>query len=212
MKYLYILISIILITTSCSGNGASEKEREDSIRIADSIATVREAEELAEQARLDSIKEANRLTPYAFIKRASSVTYEFLGEYEIFSNFKKLGFNAGKTKTTDRMEHPDCVDFDKEITFFTRTENGETTQVKVISYGVDRGGINTTEEYIIIDFGNEKEKDKFIEKILNLRFANKNDSKITIGDGEKYYNIYVDYSKPLKVEIYNEEAIPFMKY
>lgn len=53
-KLLFFAMSLILMA-GCSGNGASEKANEDSIRIADSIAKVEAAQAAAEQARLDSI-------------------------------------------------------------------------------------------------------------------------------------------------------------
>lgn len=58
-KFLFGAAALILIA-SCSGNDASEKVREDSTRIADSIAqveTTRQAEIAAEQARQDSIRQ-----------------------------------------------------------------------------------------------------------------------------------------------------------
>lgn len=210
MKNLLFFVCLTIWLISCSGRGTADKEREDSIRTADSIAAVQAAEEAAEQARLDSIKEAKSIKPYALIQRASSVTYEFLLPNEISSNLKKLGFKAGKTKETGWMDHPNCMELRKSTTLFTRIENDESTQVSVTTYDVDWGGIGTDEEYIVITFGNEKEKENFIEKVLKLKFVNKTDSKITIGEGEKYMNIYVDYSKPLKVEIYGDNTIQFM--
>ena len=55
-KLLFFAMSLILMA-GCSGNGASEKANEDSIRIADSIAKVEAAQAAAEQARLDSIRQ-----------------------------------------------------------------------------------------------------------------------------------------------------------
>lgn len=57
MKKLLFGISALLSLASCSGNGASEKAREDSTRIADSIAQVEAAKAAVEQARLDSIRQ-----------------------------------------------------------------------------------------------------------------------------------------------------------
>lgn len=52
MKKLLFGAAALFLMASCAGNGTSEKAREDSARIADSIAQVKAAEE----ARLDSIR------------------------------------------------------------------------------------------------------------------------------------------------------------
>lgn len=57
MKRILFGISALFLMASCSGNGASEKVREDSARIADSIAQVEAAKAAVEQARLDSIRQ-----------------------------------------------------------------------------------------------------------------------------------------------------------
>lgn len=56
MKKLLFGIAAIMLMASCSGNGASEKAKEDSTRIADSIAQVEAEQAAAEQARLDSLR------------------------------------------------------------------------------------------------------------------------------------------------------------
>lgn len=79
IKNLLFGAATIMLMASCAGNGVSEKTKEDSIRIADSIAQVeatRQAEEAAmaaEQARLDSIRrdslakeEEMRINPNVF--------------------------------------------------------------------------------------------------------------------------------------------------
>lgn len=57
MKKLLFGAAALLLMTSCAGNGASEKSHDDSTRIADSIALVESANAVAEQARLDSIRQ-----------------------------------------------------------------------------------------------------------------------------------------------------------
>lgn len=57
MKKLLFGVATILLIVSCSGNGASEKAREDAARIADSIAKVEAEQAAAEQARLDSLRQ-----------------------------------------------------------------------------------------------------------------------------------------------------------
>ena len=55
MKKLLLGAIALFLMASCSGNGTSEEAKEDSVRIADSIAQVEAAQAAAEQARLDSI-------------------------------------------------------------------------------------------------------------------------------------------------------------
>lgn len=57
MKKLLFGTAALLLMASCSANGTNEKAKEDSTRIADSIAQVEEAQAAAEQARLDSIRQ-----------------------------------------------------------------------------------------------------------------------------------------------------------
>ena len=57
MKKLLFGATALLLMASCSGNGTNEKAKEDSARIADSIAQVENAKAAAEQARLDSIRQ-----------------------------------------------------------------------------------------------------------------------------------------------------------
>ena len=57
MKKVVSGAAALLLLASCSGNGASEKAKEDSIRIADSIAQVEAAQAAAEQARLESMRQ-----------------------------------------------------------------------------------------------------------------------------------------------------------
>ena len=55
MKKSLLGAAALLLMVSCASNGTSEKAKEDSIRIADSIAQVEAAKASAEQARLDSL-------------------------------------------------------------------------------------------------------------------------------------------------------------
>ena len=57
MKKLFFGGVALLLMASCAGRGSSEKAREDSVRIADSIAQVETATAAAEQARQDSIRQ-----------------------------------------------------------------------------------------------------------------------------------------------------------
>lgn len=57
MRKLLFGVAALLLMTSCSGNGTTEKTNEDSTHIADSIAKVEAAEAAAEQARQDSIRQ-----------------------------------------------------------------------------------------------------------------------------------------------------------
>lgn len=57
MKKLLLGAAVLLLMVSCSENGTTEKTKEDSERIADSIAQVEAAKVAAEQARQDSIRQ-----------------------------------------------------------------------------------------------------------------------------------------------------------
>lgn len=106
-KFLFLFSAVILISifiTSCMGKN-TEKEREDSIRQADSIATA-EAAQAAEAARIDSLRqdsiakeeEANRLSILDFCKWDSSDKVMVAKpEKEVIATLKKLGFDCIKT-------------------------------------------------------------------------------------------------------------------
>lgn len=80
MKNLLLVTVILLLTASCVEKGTSDKAKEDSARLADSIAQVEDAKIAAEQARLDSIRKDS-------INNAEADLF-----YNSLPNIKKLPF------------------------------------------------------------------------------------------------------------------------
>ena len=118
-KILYVAVSIItagIWVASCTNGGSggnSEKLREDSIRIADSIAeeeTARaEALQAAEQARLDSLrqdsiervqKDIQAFTPSLFVTKSGG-SWDF--KSNITSALKKIGFTLSQKKLVKNL-------------------------------------------------------------------------------------------------------------
>ena len=102
-KFVLIATGLFLtigIMASCSGRNA-EKEREDSIRIADSIAAVEEAKEealrIAEQARLDSIRQ-DSIEQEAKLNLAQM---SFIKNNNWLKTLPKFGFELKNKKTTE---------------------------------------------------------------------------------------------------------------
>ena len=126
-KVLFGVVTLILMA-NCTGNSALEKAREDSARIADSIAqieAIRQAEVAAQvaavQARMDSIRqdsiakeEKMRITPTVFWTIAGDVMTSD-------KNLKKYGFK--KIKEIKTPIDPE-MDFYEETIIYRRTFNG----------------------------------------------------------------------------------------
>ena len=93
MKKILLGAVALCLMASCAGNGSSEKAREDSARIADSIAQVEKAKAEAEQARQDSIRQDS-------IKKIEKAIASIPTFYEFEKNsrrgkfFKDRGFSV----------------------------------------------------------------------------------------------------------------------
>ena len=93
MKKLLFGAAALFLIASCGGNGTSEKVREDSSHIADSIAQVEAAKAAAEQARLDSLSQDS-------IKKIEKAIASIPTFYEFEKNsyrgkfFKERGFRV----------------------------------------------------------------------------------------------------------------------
>lgn len=115
MKKILFGATALILMVSCSGNGTSyEKARQDSIRIADSIAQVEAAKAIAEQARQDSIRQDS-------IKRIEKAIASIPSFYEFEKNshrgkfLKERGFNVTEKYV---YEGGDLVDYyDVKATF-----------------------------------------------------------------------------------------------
>lgn len=204
------------LMTACSGDRARELQRQELMDLADSIAAMEKADETAEKARLDSIREAESLKPACFIKRTSSVTYGFREYEDISSNLKDLGFIKKQHKETDWLVIPipdyENSPYTKGTTIYTRIKNGEETKIEEVIYHVDWGGYGSDEYYVTISFPNEESKNDFIEKVLKMNFVKDIGSKIKIGEGAEWENLFITDSQPLQINLYTVEAQKFHKY
>lgn len=101
------VVSVIFI--SCAGNN-SEKLREDSIRIADSIAAVEAAQEeaarAAEQARLDSIRQDSIEQEAKF----NLAQMSFINNNNWLKTLPKFGFELKNKKTTEDWDEWEGTD------------------------------------------------------------------------------------------------------
>lgn len=207
----FILAAIGLFLTigifaSCSGKN-TEKEREDSIRIADSI-TAEEAAQAAEQARLDSIKfEEQRLKPSALfgISPVNKKDYYLLDKKQMFSNLNSSGFTKGKTKDT-APSYASEWQYSSSKTDFTNDSPEDSDNVTVIIYNIDKGGVCEDETYVRIKFKDEKNKEAFIEDLLKMNGQTNTD----LSDIKNGY-LYINNKSPLEIEFYTFEEIPKFK-
>lgn len=103
MKKLLFGAVALFLMISCTGKGSSEKAKEDSARIADSIANV-EAAKVAEQARLDSVRRdsMNNIQEFARVVKALENLPTDHNRLEGF--LKRLGFKGSK-KTSTKEEN-----------------------------------------------------------------------------------------------------------
>ena len=135
---LFVLLSSI---ASCAGRNA-EKEREDSIRIADSIAAAEAAQAAAEQARLDSIRQdsINNATAgltfqmFCYPEKVEGVTLQsFLTLKQIKSKLEEIGFTQTGSQQKKEKEYDWTPNnpsyYTKTITTFSKTIGENTTTV-----------------------------------------------------------------------------------
>ena len=213
-----LFIGIILIAagslTGCSSQNKSDEQ--DVIEAKrDSIAKAKELEE----ARLDSINfEETRLKPSIFIERVSSNCYAFKEISEITSNLRSLDFKINKSKRID-VNNP--YDFQCFISIEKIKCKSEipvvSTEIDITEFDIDWGGYCTAEPYITINFNDERSKEAFLKDIRNMNFVypDENKEQIVIGNiSQNNGNFYKDaqeiilnYSKPLQINLYTEEAM-----
>lgn len=97
MKKLLFGATALLVMTSCSGNGSSDKSSDDATFRADSIAKVEAAKAAAEQARLDSLRtdSINKAEAESFYnslpKLKKLATFD---EKKVTKYLHSLGFNG----------------------------------------------------------------------------------------------------------------------
>ena len=113
-KFLFGILSLILVT-GCTRNGRSEKEIEDSMRIADSIAQIEAAKIAAEQAIQDSIRQDS------IAKAEAAAQYDkLLDDYlkattnlESYGKKAKQGINCNYDEVYNVIKK--CVDLEAQI-------------------------------------------------------------------------------------------------
>ena len=130
MKKLLLGAIVIFLMASCSGNGASEKANEDSIRIADSIAQVEAAKVAAEQARLDSIRadSIKQVEADAFYNKLPDPK-KIVWDGKAGNYLKKLGFSGNTHGDEDYAEGTYILTYgDKtcKVHFTTEPNEGDT--------------------------------------------------------------------------------------
>ena len=144
MKKLLFGAAALLLMASCSGNTTKEKAKEDSIRIADSIAQVEAAKAAAEQARMDSIRQDSinnataGLTFQMFCKpeKVEGVNLQsFLSLKQITANLEKIDFSLTKTQKKKDKDYDWTPDnptyYTKTITTFAKPIGNNITTVKL---------------------------------------------------------------------------------
>lgn len=214
-----IIAAAIAIPLSISHKREAERQQQLELARLDSIQ--REEARLEIENREDSINfESNRLKPTHFIKRVSSKCYAF-ADPDIYSNLQAFGFIKGRTSergynssTYDEFGY----DVDRTIrTDYNRDTKEGNANINIIQYNVDWGGFCTSEFYITINFEDERSKNAFLSDLLKMNFVyqNEQNSHITIGNFNQPntnflddpVKITVDYSQPLKIIMYSEEAL-----
>ena len=135
MKKLLFGVTALLLMTSCSGNGTTEKASDDSARIADSIAQVENAKAAAEQARLDSIRQDS--IRQDSIKKAEADAFynklpdpkKIVWDVNAGKYLKKLGFSGSSHGDEENAEGTYILtDGDKtcKVHFTTESNIGDT--------------------------------------------------------------------------------------
>lgn len=156
MKKLLFGTVAVLLMASCAGNGNSEKAREDSIRIADSIAALEaaQAEAEAEQARLDSLRQ-DSITHEINMRLKPEVFRDFFNEKKMKKDLRALGFNL----IEEEYEHEE--EWDGYYAIYKRTLNGRTIDIEY-GYDTSNGGS--------IKFSDKNDLEQFKKDLLNSGF------------------------------------------
>lgn len=198
-KCSFIAIGIIAVSLlwNCSGNGAADNAKEDSLRIADSIARVEAAKEAAAQARLDtirqdSIKRRNFKTPDLAFNELHGDVKDYKFEDIVFSyNEDGMIEPSWNARDTRLMKSNKQTSLPKEK--ITRDNEGRIIKVwEFVSYDGDYG------EFFNADY--IWEGDRAFGKYDSKNHHEYDDNGLLIGYAEdKYYDIqpkrivYTDY-------------------
>lgn len=154
MKKLLFGVAMMLLVASCSGNGASEKEREDSVHFADSIAQVEAAKAVAEQARRDSLGQ-DSITQEINMRLKPEVFRDYYNEKKMKKDLSALGFKLLK----EEYEHEE--EWDGYWAKYKRTLNGRTIEIEY-GYATSNGGS--------IKFSDKNDLEQFKKDLLNSGF------------------------------------------
>lgn len=218
--FAFVIIGIFWLS-ACSSNKTDRERAEnvnmDSIFKADSIEAVKEAMEIiAKQEYSDSTQQSltetkvpkstvpvKTISPTDLIKRISSDSYEFTDN--ISDRLKSLGLNKGKTSRKD-FEDYNNGDYAVITTTYSGKING--SQIKVTAYEFDLMDGDWGME-VDIDFGNDRNKEVFIEEVLKNSKAQKSGNRIILLNGNGSHIIF-DTSRPSKIKVYDEfiKSIP----
>ena len=164
-----IFVSLILMV-SCAGKSASEKAREDSIRIADSIARVEAAkaaaEQAAEQARLDSIRQDS----IAQEERLNLAQKSFIENTSWLKTLPKFGFELKSKKTTEDRDEWEGTERVLETRYvYQRDLNGRIVTFEFSLMKYKEGGLEIGNGYdATMYIKDPQEMEAFISDIKKL--------------------------------------------
>ena len=143
MKKLLFGAAALFLVASCAGNGTSEKAKEDSAHVADSIAQVEAAKAAAEQARLDSIRRdsiENTKTPtfqtFCYPHNVDGIVtlQDFYKASHIEKSLKNLGFKLANTKKETRETYDGEDVYSVILKSFIKTLGDKTITVTFDNY------------------------------------------------------------------------------
>ena len=161
MKKLLLGALALFLMASCSGNGSSEKEREDSIPKVDSLAqmeatrqTEETAQAAAELARIDSLRQ-DSINQEIKMRLKPTLFNDFFNEKRMKKNLRAIGF-----KLVDE-EFEKYEEFDSYWAKYKRTLNGRTIEVE-FGYDTSNGGS--------IKFSDKNDFAQFKTDLLNSGF------------------------------------------
>lgn len=165
MRKLLFGASALILMVSCSGNGTTEKNNEDSTHIADSISQVEAAKEAGHQdstiqadsnATMDpeAEKKVPELKVSAFYKKVNSDQYSILS----LKNIKQYLTDAGFTLKEKGTEKVTTGPYDEVVRYPEWTYENGSLEVEIVTYP------NGSEVYYIdFEFADKASADEFIK-------------------------------------------------
>lgn len=159
-------LALLLLSMSCSDGGRAQREREDSIRIADSIAQVEAAQAAAEQARLDSIRQDS----IAQEEKLNLAQKSFIDNTSWLKTLPKFGFELKSKKTTEDWDEWEGTDRVLETRYvYQRDLNGRIVTFEFSLRKYKEGGLEIGNGYdATMYIKDPQEMEAFISDIKKL--------------------------------------------